>query len=126
MSTRVHVLVVEDDEDLRDLFLDTLRAYRFDAEAVEDAPEALAYLDSHPTPRVLIVDLMLPSMSGADLLRAVRKNVRFADVPAFLATASAVSLDQELDELGVVRVFRKPFDLELVVGLLDEIINDRQ
>jgi CheY-like chemotaxis protein len=115
------VLVVEDDPDLGELFVDTLTAYGLGVVAVPDAPEAMEYLEHNPTPRVLIVDLMLPSMTGTDLLRQLRQSPHLETVPAFLATAAMVSSDAELDGLGVVRVLRKPFDVQLVVGMLREI-----
>jgi signal transduction histidine kinase len=104
------VLIVEDDEAIRELVLRTLRAREFRVRSVATAEEALLQLPFLERP-VLVLDVMLPGMDGIDLaIRAAR--IR-DDVEVILMTAHAdLQMMLRALELGVFRCLQKPFVLE--------------
>jgi DNA-binding response OmpR family regulator len=110
MSTAAsRIVVVDDDPSIRRLIeLILLRAgYRLSL--VGSAPEALAAIAAEPTDLV-ITDLMMPDMSGLDLLRVLRADAGQADVPVIVLTAvgqpSQVEAARDLGAFGCVF---KPF-----------------
>jgi len=80
---RPRLLIVEDDEKLRRLLADYLGRLGYEVEAVHDGPTGLERaLDQRY--EALILDLMLPGMSGVELLRELRKR---SQVPVLVLTA---------------------------------------
>ncbi|HEX8911081.1 MAG TPA: response regulator [Humisphaera sp.] len=103
------LLLVEDDGSSAHALSLILRRYGWSVDVVATVADALAYLDAH-TPSAVILDLMLPDGSGADVLARVRQ--RMPGVPVTVTTAST-----DPERLAVVRslqpkaVVRKPIDL---------------
>ncbi len=88
-----HILVVEDDRDIADLIRHYLANAGHRAAAVASGDEALACIDEQP-PDVLIVDLMLPGMSGLDVCRALRGDQATPRLPIIMVTARAQEQDR--------------------------------
>lgn len=66
----LHILVVEDDPDIREMLIDCL-AHEGQVEGAADGQEALERLGRGPPPSVVLLDLRMPRLSGEDLLRAL-------------------------------------------------------
>lgn len=104
------ILVVDDEPMIRDLlsqFL-TLRGYRVCT--AQDGREALD-LVSQESPRMIILDMYMPSMNGLEVLRRLRSQQYKGGAVALTASQDEPSL-QEMLELGSVDVMGKPVDLE--------------
>jgi CheY-like chemotaxis protein len=102
MST-YSALIVEDDIQQSKIFALTLQMLNLEVTCIADGREALAYLQDH-TPDLIVLDLNLPSLNGADILYAIRQNVRLMKLPVILATAD--------DHLG--EIMRSEADLVLL------------
>src|SRR5690348_13440518 len=63
-----------------------LRLWGHDAQAVTGGPEALDYLNGH-TPAVVVLDVMMPQMSGLDVLRVIRSDGRLPHLPVVMYSA---------------------------------------
>jgi len=110
------VLVVEDDPALRNLMLALLEAEGFEAEAAGDGVEALEVM-AHLQPALLLVDLMMPRMDGAELITTLRRRAAPGRTPPMVLLSAAPHLQQTANRLSV-DYLSKPFDLEV---LLDKI-----
>lgn len=83
-------LIIEDDEDLANIFAEALRGVGFDVEHLADGQLAQQRLKASPTPYLILLDMHLPHISGADLLtNIIRKDERFADTIVIITTADA-------------------------------------
>ena len=83
-------LIIEDDEDLASIFAEALRGVGFDVELVADGEAAQERLKSGPTPFLILLDMHLPHISGADLLtNVIKKDERFAKTIVIITTADA-------------------------------------
>ncbi len=112
-AVRGHVLVVEDERDLLELYADVLLAAGYEVTAAWDGDSALRALDSRSFD-VVLTDVVMPRSSGVDVLRAVRE--RDLDVPVVLVTGSP-SLETAVQalELGALHYLLKPVSrVELV------------
>ncbi len=102
-------LVVEDTEELRETVALVLRERGFEVATVNDGLEALEYLAEAPTPDLIVLDLMLPRMTGWEFVERVSEFHRLAPVPIIVMSASAFGR-------GTRRQFKfflaKPFQME--------------
>ena len=80
------VLLVEDDEDLGELVKYNLEKNRFKVDWVLDGKEALERIKTNRY-NLIILDLMLPGISGLDICREIRENPTNKDVPVIVLTA---------------------------------------
>jgi DNA-binding response OmpR family regulator len=73
-------LVIENDEDLANIFTEALRSVGFDVEQVADGRTARHRLQQGTPPYLILLDMHLPHISGADLLtNLLKKDARFSD-----------------------------------------------
>lgn len=105
------VLVVDDNQDVRDLVVHILSADGFHVYAAVDGENALAILNSNKVDLVLL-DVMMPGMSGLDVLNEIRNgsNKKVRDIPVMMITAksSTEDIDKAL-ALGANSYVVKPF-----------------
>jgi CheY-like chemotaxis protein len=83
-------LIIEDDEDLASIFAEALRGVGFDVELVADGRIAQERLANGIPPFLILLDMHLPHISGADLLtNIIKKDERFAKTIVIITTADA-------------------------------------
>ena len=83
-------LIIEDDEDLANIFAEALRGVGFDVEHVADGQVAQQRLRNGQPPYLILLDMHIPHISGADLLtNLIRREERFADTIVIITTADA-------------------------------------
>jgi two-component system OmpR family response regulator len=108
LDPEAHVLVVEDDGEMRNLVARLLRDAAFRVSTARDGREMWEVLDSPAgQPDLVLLDVMLPGASGLDLLRRLRERSR---VPVLMLTARGEEMDRVLGlELGADDYVAKPF-----------------
>jgi DNA-binding response OmpR family regulator len=118
MEQSMQILVAEDDRDIANLVAHYLQKAGWDAHVAAAGDEALAYARSNRVDLVLL-DVMLPGMSGLDVCRALRGDRATAAVPIIMLTARTEEADRVLGlELGADDYIAKPFSpTELVARI---------
>lgn len=98
-------LVIEDDPDLSTIFSEALTAAQFEPEIIRDGALALERL-AVTLPSVVVLDLHLPNVSGAEILDKIRADSRLAKTRVILATADARMAEalQKKDQADLVLV----------------------
>jgi CheY-like chemotaxis protein len=111
MSKILKVLHVEDDPDILEIAnLALADVGGMTVLQCSDGPTALASVDGFG-PDIMLLDVMMPGMSGTELLGHLQSNPRLRGVPAVFMTARAQTSEiAELKALGAVDVILKPFD----------------
>lgn len=103
------ILLVEDDEDIRQLLTFTFEAAGFDVITRSDGQEGLDAAVAE-TPDVVILDIMLPSMSGLDICKVLKRNAETESIPVIMLTARGEEVDRVVGlELGADDYVVKPF-----------------
>jgi DNA-binding response OmpR family regulator len=92
-AMRERVLVVEDEKDVRDMLRLNLKAGGFDVLEAHNGAEGLAMAKSE-LPSVVILDLMMPEMSGTEVCRALRRNPATSRIPILMLTAKSSESDK--------------------------------
>lgn len=109
---RAELLVVEDDNDIRESLLDYLSFIGFKAVAVTNGQEALSYLreNLNSLPDLILLDYMMPVMNGMTFLNAMEKESPSLRIPVILI--SAATIDDASFPSNVVKFMKKPFNLK--------------
>jgi len=94
-------LIIEDNDDLADIFAMALQKAGFETQTVGAGDIALAQLSS-TTPNIVILDLNLPRVSGMQILRHIRADTRLADTKVIIATAYPTLAESLRDEVDLV------------------------
>ena len=103
------ILVVDDEPDLLELVRVNLRQAGFEVETAETGRAALERLHRSP-PDLVVLDLMLPDVSGTEICRRLRADAELAEVPIIMLTARADEVDRVVGlELGADDYVTKPF-----------------
>jgi DNA-binding response OmpR family regulator len=108
-AMRERILVVEDEKDVREMIRLNLKAAGFDVVEAGNGAEALALAKNDP-PKVIILDLMMPEMSGIEVCRALRRNPATSRIPVLMLTAKSTEEDKVVGfEVGADDYVTKPF-----------------
>lgn len=107
MNRRGSILVVEDDEVTRDGLLFLLQDRGYAAQGVANGKEALDYLRSQPLPCLIVLDLMMPVMNGAEFRRRQREEPALASLPVVVLSAVEGTLGADMEAAAYVP---KPVD----------------
>lgn len=96
-------LVIEDDEDLSAIFVKALEAAGFKVEAIRDGELARQRLQE-TSPRVIVLDMHLPLVDGATLLKEIHASPALSNSKVILATADNVRAELYRDKATIVLV----------------------
>lgn len=106
------IVVVEDDESIRELLRYYFQSVNYSVRAYESGEAMLAGERDTPLPALYILDIMLPGMSGLDILRTLRGSPDTRDIPAIMLTARSAELDRVAGlENGADDYVVKPFGI---------------
>jgi two-component system alkaline phosphatase synthesis response regulator PhoP/two-component system response regulator VicR len=113
------ILVIDDEEALRDLIELVLRRENYQVQTAEDGKTALQVLDTFQ-PDLMILDLMLPDYSGYDLCKEI---VKRQAVPVIMVSAKNEIIDKVLGlELGAEDYITKPFDNRELIARIKVVL----
>ena len=106
----VTVLVVDDEPHIGRIIRTRLEQAGFTVLLAEHGAEALSHLETVPAIALMVLDLMLPGMSGTDILRLLRRDSRWRPLPCIVLTAAGQDAQlREVESLGVSEIMTKPF-----------------
>ena len=124
-KTRERILVVEDEEDIRELIRYNLAKAGYEVECVESGEAAVSEL-ARRCPDLLVLDLMLPGMDGLTVCRRVREQHATATLPIVMLTARAEESDVVIGlELGADDYLTKPFSPRVLIARIRAVLRRR-
>lgn len=123
MSARI--LVVEDEPSVNELIVINLRHAGFEVVTTEDAETAWTLLSGTP-PDVVLLDWMLPGVSGFNMVRHMRADSRWREVPVIMLTARTDEVDKiSALEAGADDYITKPFSPREMVARVKAVLRRR-
>lgn len=122
MASAQKILIVEDEPDIRKLVQYNLTQERFSVLEAEDGEQALKLLQRE-MPSLVILDLMLPGLSGMELCKLLRQRSETAKLPILMLTAKAGEADRIVGlEMGADDYLAKPFSPREMVARVRAIL----
>lgn len=119
---RPKVLCIDDDRLLLGLFRDTMETHGFEALTAMDGPTGVE-LAKRERPEVILVDVMMPRVSGFEVCRRLRANPDLAETPLIIMTAiTDPALKEKGLEAGADLAIPKPFDPMQIVTILNDAL----
>lgn len=113
------ILVVEDDDDIRNAIVDLLETEGYSTEAAINGKDALDKLNLIPKPCLVLLDMMMPIMNGRQFLDKVMKDSTLAPIPVLIVSAVADKTNTE----GSVGFLKKPIDIDVVLDVVSQYCN---
>jgi CheY-like chemotaxis protein len=112
------ILLIEDDDDIRESLAEILKLRGYHVVEVANGQDALDHLAAGLAPCLIILDLMLPVMSGWEFRNRQLADTRWSQIPTVLLS-SINDLEQHSQRLRAVAFLAKPIDFESLYNTVD-------
>ena len=116
------VLVVDDNDDTRSLLQFALEQEGYAVSAVSGEASALRFLDNIQ-PDLIVADLMMPEVSGLDLIKKARRNPQYSNTPIIILSAFSKGYCAEAKEAGATMVLDKPVDVLYLPEIVSQLLS---
>jgi CheY-like chemotaxis protein len=116
------ILLVEDDFDVREALVETLREEGYRVDCAGDGLQALEYLRAGGRPSLILLDLMMPRMSGSEFRLTQMADPALRHLPVVLLSADG-RMDEKARALEVDGAIRKPIDLDELFAVIERVRN---
>ena len=106
------ILIVDDDERLRNLYTELLRAEKFNVEGAENGERALALLQAGPLPDIILTGIVMHVIGGFDLIIKLKNDPRYKDIPIAMISHRGLPEDEkrarDLNVLDFIPQYKTP------------------
>jgi CheY-like chemotaxis protein len=117
------ILVVDDDRDIRETLGDILLHEGYQVELAENGARALELIRRGPRPALVLLDLMMPVMSGWEFLEEAEQDEELAAIPVLVVSAMPAPLAPEAAKGGVKACLHKPLQLDRLLDLVHQYVD---
>ena len=125
-ATRPKVLIVEDEDSIRETMRFALEQSRYECLLARDGAEALAVARA-AVPDLILLDIMLPKLNGYQVCRLLKRDSRFSAIPIVMVTARTQERDYaQGKESGADDYITKPFELPDILQVVERHLARRR
>ena len=118
----IHVLVADDEPHIGRIIQTKLEQGPFRVTLVSDGPVALRALEEYPDIALVLLDVMMPGLTGLEVLARIRADARWASLPCVILTAAGHEQQREdARRLGVEDFMTKPFSPKRLYARVAEL-----
>ena len=122
LNEKNKILIVEDEQDIRDLLIFNLQKEGFKVESADNGDSALSLIRKNNFDLILL-DLMLPGIGGFDLTRILKNDKKTSKTPILMLTAKGEESDIVKGlELGADDYMTKPFSIKVLIARINKIL----
>ena len=120
----VKIVIVEDEPDTAEMFAEMMRLNGFIVKKVYGGTPAIALI-SHEIPDAIVLDVMMPDLSGLEVLRYLRRDPRLENIPVVVVSAKSLPSDiKDGLEAGANKYLTKPVAFQDLNAAVQEVIKD--
>ncbi len=116
----MHILIVDDDDDIREVLGLVLRSDGHWVDEAVDGVDALARLQTSSLPSLILLDLMMPRLDGEGFVNAMRKDARLRDIPVCILSGDDAAR-KKAEELGSIECLVKPIELRQLTAIIRDV-----
>jgi CheY-like chemotaxis protein len=120
MSPGDRILVVDDDDDIREVMQELLVAEGFQVDVARDGLDALGKLDGEASPPLILLDMMMPRMDGETFLKMLRGKPALANASVVVISGNGAARDKA-GAFQAAGCLVKPFELDELLELVHRI-----
>jgi len=120
MASSGYILIVEDDDDIREALTQILELEGYVVREAANGREALDICAREPNPRLILLDLMMPVMDGWQFRAEQMKNPNLSKVPVVVISADA-SVHEKVATFGAASVLPKPISLDRLLRAVESL-----
>lgn len=118
----IHVLVADDEPHIGRIIQTKLEQGPFRVTLVDDGPSALRALEQYPDVALVLLDVMMPGLTGLEVLARIRADARWSALPCVILTAAGHEQQrEEAFRLGVDDFMTKPFSPKRLYARVAEL-----
>ena len=123
-TSKRKILVVDDDQDLFEMVKEglELQGDRYAVDQAKNGEECFHYLTRGERPNLILLDIMMPEMSGWDVLARIRENPAWSQIPVVFLTAKADETSKGLGNLTADGYVAKPFSFTELQEVLSKVL----
>ncbi len=122
MAERKHILIVDDEKDLVELLSYNLKKAGFETVSASTGRQALQSIAAR-VPDLVLLDVMLPELSGTEVASRIRTNPATAGVPIIMLTAKSEDVDQIVGlTVGADDYITKPFSVKVLMARIEALL----
>lgn len=118
MNEAKDILLVDDETDYRVTISELLSDSGYTVQEASSAFEALDYLEHNPNPKLILLDNMMPGMSGVEFCRIRNTKAKMNKVPIIMVTAADIN-ESSLENLKIKGLVQKPFNIDQFIDVID-------
>jgi CheY-like chemotaxis protein len=119
---RLKIILVEDDDDARELYVYMLASAGYRVSAVSNGLEALADIQVN-RPDMIVTDILMPVLSGLDLIVAVRSDNELVDLPVVAITSFGEKIREQARAAGATDAIDKPTDIARMREVIEAAVS---
>lgn len=114
------ILVIEDEEDTAEMFSEMLKLSGYDVIKIINSSEAYKIIEDK-RPDAILLDLMMPEVSGMDLLHTIKQNSTMSNIPIIVVSAKQLPNDIKSGfEAGAAEYLTKPVTFQTLKSTLEK------
>lgn len=123
----MRILLIDDDKDLCHLTKMALTKQGYEVFAFHDAAAGIKYAQINK-PNLILMDVMLPGVSGADAVKALKTDAQLKNVPVVFLTALVDGEEKNLEDMGInvdglhYRTLGKPYEIEKLIEVVKKCV----
>ena len=120
-----YILVVEDNDDISLLLQLVLESVGYQVETVNNGEDAIKQVE-RIQPQLMLVDIMMPTMSGLQVAHTIKENLDYENLPVLLVSAVDRLKDEQLSQSKANGIVYKPFDLNYLISTVVELTENHK
>lgn len=123
MNSKKKILIIEDEPGQQMIYQIALERAGFEVVSFGEAPSGLQWMQSN-RPDLILLDIMLPDISGLEVLHILRSAPESSDIPVVMVTASHSINEYHVEQYGISGFLRKPLFPQELSQLVKSILSE--